>query len=330
MEFNEKIIRVLERLQQIPDKCREFYVDEAGAFSGYRFQTNALDLLIQNGLPHRRKEQQNFFNHLDLITLGFYLRIPNRTNLLFRSWGGALKKIKGNRAVAANMAIIPLLDDDPETIHEFNVLKPEIGRMYLSGKSNLLLYQSTINRPHLRFEFSSELTEIIDKVLELDFYMLPEAVRWDLDFVLDTKMADCGGASKYCYELLKAQGYEARHCFGVVLAEPFASGRYFTEVRLNDQWIAIDPHLIKLLRNLGSLKTDDWPMKQSPGAILLPMDEVITYRSQHGTPVFKHLKVEPYILNPICTIDDQEVPVSMPVKMKFIGYNDAGKKAAAS
>jgi hypothetical protein len=331
MEINEKIIQVVNRLRRIPDKHRDFLVDTARAFSEYRFQSDRLEALMEIGLPHRRKGQQHYFNHLDLITLGFYLRIPSRTNLLFRSWGGALKKLKGNREMVADLSIIPLLNnEDAQAEHEFNILKPEIGRLTLSGKSNLILYRADLNRPHLQFEFPAELTGIIEKVLELDFFMLPEGVRWDLDFVLETGMADCGGASKYCCELLKSEGYEARHCFGVVLAEPFASGRYFTEVRLDDQWIAIDPHFIKLLQNLGSLKNDDWPMRQSPGAVLLPMDEVIAYRFRYGTPVFRHLKVESYILNPICTIGDQEITVSMPVKMKFIECSNDDKKAAVS
>jgi hypothetical protein len=315
--LNNDISEVIDRLLQIPVECRNFNIDESKACSEYRFTPDILDFLKNKGISHRLEDGAYAFCHLDLITMGYYMRIPTRLNLVFRTWGGSLKKYKHHKSIDASFDIIPIdgsIDDDQT--YEFEILTPQINRLKVTGQNNQALMHFDIQRNNTRVEFSSELRDVIDKVLQFDFFMLPEDVRWDLDFILKTKMADCGGSSKYCHALLKEKGFEARHCFGIVLAEPFGSGRYFTEVRLNDRWVAIDPHLIKLLRGLSSLKNDDWSCNRSPGEVMLPLGEVIGYRSNNGTPILRHFDSEPYILNPICTMGAEEILVSMPIKMR--------------
>jgi hypothetical protein len=130
--------------------------------------------------------------------------------------------------------------------------------------------------------FPDEVRELLREVGPIDFFLLPEAIRWDLDFYAETRMADCGGAAAWLVREGQRRGLDVRFSFGLLVAKPYATPHCWAEFRVDDTWVPADPLLLCALSDWAGLDPDLWPPHRSPGGILLRLTDRFTKVASHN------------------------------------------------
>lgn len=316
---NITVSSLLERLANIPNNFRKFNIvkNKVQRSYGIRSPFSELEHLNSHGF-FCEKHGNLYYDPYDLIDLAFYLKLPSLQNLMFRTWSSTLRVSENTSDLSAHISFVPMPEPPPDKKnkkYEFNLLIPGEGRITVFGfpgsEMKVIHKQLRTSWPGI----PSELKPLVADINELDFFMLPEELRWHLEFIKKTKMADCGGASKSLAVAAKKAGFEVRHYIGLVPAKPYSSVRYFTEILIDDIWVPVDPHLLKILKFMKKLDPVIWPFDRSPGACLIPVAQVIGYSEPFGQPILEYFKDGPYILNPVATHNNLEVPVSLPTEI---------------
>ena len=109
--------------------------------------------------------------------------------------------------------------------------------------------------------------------------MLHDPIRWNSPFILQHRLTECGGFSKLLVEMANVQGIEARQVFGFLFSKPYATGHYWSEFRIDGEWVAADPLMIRLLNQHAGLPPAEWPEHRSPAGALLRLALIDGYDS---------------------------------------------------
>ncbi|UXH76086.1 transglutaminase domain-containing protein [Roseateles amylovorans] len=128
------------------------------------------------------------------------------------------------------------------------------------------------------------LRTLLERFRNFRFFMLPEVCRWNLDFIQRHRMCECGGAARLLVHEAGAAGLQARLCFGLLMAEPYSTGHYWAELRLDDDWVPFDPLLLGLLHRVTRLSAQQWPIHRANRPMLHRLGVVERFES-HGAPV---------------------------------------------
>ena len=67
--------------------------------------------------------------------------------------------------------------------------------------------------------------------------------------------------------------------FGLLLSKPYATGHYWSEFRIDGEWVAADPLMIRLLSQHAGLLPVAWPEHRSPAGALLRLALINGYDS---------------------------------------------------
>lgn len=313
MDVN-KIHSLLKRINKIPNECRQFKVSSWDIQRRYGINSAIQQELRKSGLPYIADGKDFFYDGYDLDNFNLYLKLPSLQRMAMRSWSSTLRRLETEpEEISVQISFVP---DSPtgnqKEENKFKLLIPNEGRIWISGfpGTELIIIHKTLRTTWP--EFSVEMKNILKEVMEFDFFMLPENIRWDLDFIKRTKMCECGGASKFIFLEARNKGLEVRHQFGLLVAKPFSTAHFWVEFLVDDTWVPADPLLLKVLSMSTGLNTLLWTFSRSPGGAFIPLTTVIGYRKSFGRPILKFLEEKTNLINPAATQNGLEVPISFP------------------
>ena len=296
-------------LHQVPDAHRRFDLPETKA--GLSGMTSALlDRLIALGLPWRAGPDGRLFDRYDLDNIALYTGRPSLQRMAMRSWRSALAALDHPRG-PPGLVVDYRLDATHQRPRPLTVMTAAHGRVVVDG-ADTPLWREDIPPPEPRSP--TPLPEPVRRLLTeamagLCFFMVREGLRWDSAFSRRTGLAECGGAAKLLVRAAREEGFEARHAFGLILAQPYATPHFWTEFHIDGRWIAVDPLLIRVLRATCGLDAARWHEHRSPGGALLRLSEVAGY-DPAGRPLLRGTTETGYRLDPIVTAGEEDIPAS--------------------
>lgn len=114
---------------------------------------------------------------------------------------------------------------------------------------------------------------LLAELADYDFCWLRPPLEADLAFVRRTRLANCRSTAGLLVAEAPRLGVEARLAHGLLLAPPYSTPHNWAELRVDGEWVALDPLLLGLLARFAGLDAAAWPPPRSPGAILLRLTE---------------------------------------------------------
>lgn len=284
---------LLEVLNQMSDDYRNFSLEAKVASSRYGLRADLLQKLIKGGLSHRQRKDEIYLDAMDVSNISLHLQLPSIQRLAMRSWAQTFKRVDAASCIKADIAIHPISaarDTKPlELVH-------------------ITLNSSAPPPP-------PEAVPLFEDISRFSFFMLPDRYRWDMDFISTHRICECGGGSKLLYIQAREMGLAARHCFGILVAEPFSTGHYWIELLIADEWVPFDPVLIALLQAVANLPAATWPYLRSTRVAFHRLCIIDSY-DESGAPLLKDHADVPGNANPAIVMDGQTMLVTLPTVLK--------------
>ncbi|MBG6085950.1 transglutaminase domain-containing protein [Actinomadura viridis] len=283
------------RLRLIPDTARRFAVGASAARSFYRLEPELLERLLDAGLPHVGRGPDRLFDDYDLSNSALHLGRMSVQRRAIRSWANSLRT---NAAAASTRYRLTVLAPCPAPGHPGPCRylfpeTPETSETSGDGSADTPADGSvdgraagTVQRACVRErpddpllvldvvqrgdwpEAGTRVRELVAEHGAADFFMLPEAVRWDPGFFAATGMSDCGGCAARLVRAAAAHGLDARFSFGVLVAKPYSIAHCWAEFRTGGGWTPVDPMLMRILTDWGGLDPAQADPCRSPGPVL--------------------------------------------------------------
>jgi hypothetical protein len=126
------------------------------------------------------------------------------------------------------------------------------------------------------------LRELLAELDAIDFFILPEAIRWDTEFMFSAKIADCGGATDWLVDEGRRRGLQARFAFGLLTAKPYSTPHCWPEFGVDGLWVPLDPLLLGAMRSWAGLDPAAWPSYRSTGSVVARLGPRFTKIASHG------------------------------------------------
>ncbi len=319
------IKEIIENLKKTPDSLRNFNTDASSAQSKFGITETLLNQLIAYELPYDIENETKYFDEYDLSNISLYCKLPSIQNLAIRSWINTVRLLS-ETVMPPTQALIEYkidLSEDITTKKNVDILTPNKGKVTVSVRNTPIIFSTKHTLVPIKNISNSIIKSIIEIVSSINFFLIPESLRWNIERINSAGLSECGGASRLlCIEAQK-RGIEARQQFGLLLAKPFSTGHFWVELYINNEWCAVDPLLIKMLSltHRGQhLSSHDILLLNG---LFLPLATIDSYeKDRYGFeyPVLDHFKgLNYYPINPIVTAQKQEIPVSFPTS--FIQIN---------
>ncbi|CRI58548.1 transglutaminase domain-containing protein [Pseudomonas sp. CCOS 191] len=301
--------RVLAELCKVADHHRRFCVDAQGA-ALYGLSRQWLDELKVLGLASRQDEAGECFDPDDLYNLSLYLRLPSLHKLAMRGWCSAFRDSERDRCIEIAYA----LEHAPG--QSITILLPDGKLQECDAQDQTLVYSEQLVLAGQRRLLPGPIQELIEQTCAgMHFFMLHDALRWNLEYMVEHKVAECGGFSKLLVRQALARGLPARQVFGLLLSTPYATGHYWAELWVDDQWVVVDPLMIRLLCTQAGLDEARWPLHRSPTSALLRLSTVDAY-DQDGAPCLRCFADKQFRQLPVVTAGSRQYPVSFKVMVQ--------------
>ncbi|HZV74128.1 MAG TPA: transglutaminase domain-containing protein [Conexibacter sp.] len=264
----------IARLRAIPDAHRDFAVGPAQAEREFGVDAELSDALIARGLPHAPGDDGPLLWGTDLQYLGVRLGCARIYQGVLNRWAGALTAFSARAETPVEIRCTAYAP--PGTAIE--LLAPggeRVGARTGPKGASPLGFATTMrgNRPPLRGADGNALGELLAELATYDFCWLRPPLETDLAFVRRTRLANCRSTAGLLVEQAPRLGVEARLAHGLLLAPPYSTPHNWAELRVDGEWVAVDPLLIDLLVRFAAVDAAAWPPQRSPGAILLRLTE---------------------------------------------------------
>jgi hypothetical protein len=286
----DPVTEVVRKIRQVPDDVRRFAVTAAGARSRHRVGAELLDELVAAGLPYAGSGAHRLFDDYDVSNAALHLGLMSVQRMALRSWANALRQRDGQELIRARAGFAPRC---PAPGHPggctFELLRPGGSRQARTGSGNGTDVLGTVEAdlsgvwPGL----PGPVRDLVGEVADLDFFLLPEVIRWDAGFMLAGRIADCGGVSRWLVEEGNRRGLPARFSFGLLVTLPYSTPHCWAEFLIDGRWVPVDPLLLGALRLLGLL---DWPPERSTGAVVYRLTDRFTKLASHAG-IWSHLSL---------------------------------------
>lgn len=297
---------LLSLILLVPDEGRRFDADDNIARRQHGLSEPLVQALVDAGLPHRSVNGIRLFDRHDLSNASLELGLPSIRRMAMRTWSKTLQE--SDRRGRLNAVIhLGMTDSATEPRREIRV----------EAYAKLLLADGA-------------LALLLEEFRHYKFFMLPEIRRWDLNFITDHRICECGGASRLLVERSRPLGIPVRQCFGLLVAEPYSTGHYWAEFLIEGEWIAFDPLLLALLHRVTRLAPDQWPILRSNAAMLHRLCVVDQYEP-HGAPIVEGM-VDPVTQLPLGLMAGQTLMATLPCvfvenSVGIVEANESGSTA---
>jgi hypothetical protein len=281
----ERLPELVRLVRRVPDQVRRFAVPAAAAWSRHRVDGDLLTALVAAGLPVAGEGDDRLFDDYDLGNIALHLGLTTVRRMAIRSWSHALRRNSDRDRSRLRVSFAPRC---PVPGHpgrcQFALLRPGGGRELMTGDGNGTDALAWLDAD-LRGDWPDvppAIADLAGELSDVEFFLLPEAIRWDPEFMLQTRIADCGGAAGWLVEEGRRRGISTRFAFGLLVTKPYSTPHCWAEVRSERTWIPLDPLLIKAMRSWGSLDEGDWPSHRSIGPVVSRLCGEFTKLASHG------------------------------------------------
>lgn len=280
----DKIPDLIRAVRQIPMHMRRFQLTARQARSLHRVDDDLLDLLVAEGLPVVGTGPDRLFDDYDLGNVALHLGLMSVRRMAIRAWSNALRRNSERAVTRCRVGYVPTCPTPGHADRcEFDLLMPGGHRVPARGAGD-----GASPLAHLDLELRSEWPELppaagelVEECDALRFFILPEAIRWDLDFLRRTGLADCGGVAEALVAAGRRRGISVRFAFGLLVAKPYSTPHCWAEFEVDGVWVPHDPLLLRAMRTWGSLTPAAWPSSRSPGAIFSRLSDRFTKVASH-------------------------------------------------
>lgn len=273
---------VVERMRRVPDTARRFSQDATVARRWHGIDTELLEKLLDAGLPSVGRGNARRFDAYDLSNAALWLDRPSVQRRGVKTWGASLRhnavalRSPENGDAPARYAVevggICPLPGHPGICH-FTVLGPHGRNERLQFAANRsVLDRWELSMPRTGRRLPKSVRKLTKELADVEFLMLPEAVRWDLKFLESARVSDCGGTAKWIVAEAARQNMQARFSFGIIVARPYSAPHCWAEVYLDGEWLPVDPLLIRLLQKWGGIDPNSWGENDSPAPLFQRLD----------------------------------------------------------
>ncbi|MEU3752571.1 transglutaminase domain-containing protein [Streptomyces olivoreticuli] len=265
----QELQALVERLLLVPDEHRRFTVDEQSARRLHRVGPELLSALCEAGVPFVGTGTGRLFDGYDLGNAALHLGLASVQRRAVRSWAGSLRTAS---AAAGPRYRVDVTASCPVPGHtgpcRYGVLLPDARRPVEAASPQ----ETTLARLHVRSrnhwpDFPPAVLDLLRTLEPVGFFLLPEAIRWDPEFLWSTRMADCGGAAAWLVAEGRRRGLEVRFSFGLLVAKPYSTPHCWAEFLVAGRWVPADPLLLRAMAAWGGLDAAAHPPDSSPGAI---------------------------------------------------------------
>ncbi|GAA3009932.1 transglutaminase domain-containing protein [Streptomyces fulvorobeus] len=278
----ERIDDLVRRLRQVPDRQRRFSVTPAQARRVHGIRPELLAALTAAGVPHLGVGDARLYDAYDLGNAALHLGRLSVQSRSMRSWAKAwqtaLDQAPGHRVQVLSACPAP---GHPGTCR-YGVL---LGgrRRRVEGPATEARLGELRPAPVTRDwpELPSDLRELLQEVEGVGFFLLPEAVRWDPEFMWRTRMSDCGGAAAWLVHEGGRRGLRSRFSFGLLVAAPYSTPHCWAEFLVDGVWVPVDPLLARALNQWGGLDPGAFPPDNTPGALFHRLTDRFTKVVSH-------------------------------------------------
>ncbi|WP_229402871.1 transglutaminase domain-containing protein [Micromonospora okii] len=279
-DLDERAGALVQKLRRIPDDAREFRLSTADAAAILRVRPALLDMLVGHGLPTRHLNGIRYFDRHDVTNCALHLGSGAIARAARRFWPAALRRTHG----AARYEV------------QYQARCPQPGHAptcdwVLVGPDGLVVERTVRpDEPPFRMtaacvdawpELPPESHPVLDETRDLEFMMLPTAVRYDVDFIRATGLSDCAGASRLLVQEAVRRGLTARSSYGLIVAPPFAVEHFWAEIAVDGVWVPVDPVLLRAMVTWGGLPSPEWHPYRSIGAILARVADAAVVLASH-------------------------------------------------
>jgi hypothetical protein len=264
---------MVERVAGLPLSCRSYEVSEAEALRLFGLSDDVLRGLVRSGLPYAEVETGRRFEFGDLHYIA--LRVGSATAQLhaLKLWARSLAILSASEKTDVRLRYLPRIPPGRGPVPVI-VSVPFATAATAILKEGDLAVDTTVTLQSVRAAPGPELVELLQVYEDFEFYILPLRVRGDTRLARKSKLVECTTAAALVTEDCRRNGYEARVVHGLFMSLPYASLHDWAEVRVGNEWLAVDPILVNLLRSVGGLAPAHWPPWRPVGAAVVPLPTV--------------------------------------------------------
>lgn len=281
----DRIPALVSKIRQIPSQVRRFTVTAAEARSRHQIDADLLNVLITEGLPVAGAGASRLFDDYDLGNVALHLGLMSFRRMAIRSWASALRRTSQGDVAASRVSFVAKC---PVPGHPgpctFDLLVPYGRRLAWvgPGDGSLPLAVTDFAVTDTWPEPGPRLRELLAELDAIDFFILPEAIRWDTEFMFSAKIADCGGATDWLVDEGRRRGLQARFAFGLLTAKPYSTPHCWPEFCLDGLWVPLDPLVLGAMRSWAGLDPAAWPSHRSTGSVVTQLGDRFTKIAAHG------------------------------------------------
>lgn len=257
---------LMDRIHSIPDSLRKFTESTERVRRFYRIPDEVFDKFLDLGLPHRPGTGgEAFFDNMDLRNIVLVLGVPSPQKTALKALSRAL--IEGSNPEKIQRTV-NVQGKCPDPGHdgscEFKLAaavrnNPNVTavRERAPHHFEIDLTLTAVGVHHL--DFSAAHQKLADEISRISYHHIPFSLHTDLEFLAKAQIADCRLAAYFAEHRARELGIEVRGSSGLALSRPFSNRHFWTEFKLGDKWVPIDPFYLKVLSRWGVLNEPDWP-----------------------------------------------------------------------
>ncbi len=259
--------RLVAVAAEVPDSARVYHSTPSDALRRHRINSELLDCLLDHGLTHRIRNGELLFDDYDLRNIALHLGLMSLQRMAFRSWATALIQADQGERLQHRVRYVSTC---PHPGHRgrctFEPLVPA-GRVEATrGTDGTIAVVDVVRRTAWPAP-TTEQRDLVSGLGSISFWILPEVVRWDLAFLRRTGLSDCGGVAVLLVDDARRSGVPVRFSFGLLVARPYSTPHCWAELLIDDEWVPVDPLLVRALVQWGGLDARRWAPDRSPGAL---------------------------------------------------------------
>jgi hypothetical protein len=277
-----EVERVVGKLRRIPSAVRRFALTPERARADYRIDAGLLAAAMTAGLPHVFHGAVPLFDDYDLNNLSLYLRLRSPRWAVMRYWASVLGRPPGEtrRYRIDYVLTCPVPGHWGEC--EFLCCTPGDGEQVVRGAADgtAVLLSATVDLRNDWPPLPAALVDLIGSLSGVEFFRLPDGIKWDVEFMLREKIGDCVGIARYLAVQGARRGLRTRTVFGLIVAPPYSTPHFWVEAHIRGRWVPADPGLIQGMTSWGLLSSG-WPADRSPGAFLVPVTTRHGFAASH-------------------------------------------------
>jgi hypothetical protein len=294
MPERDEVREVVDLVRRMPDRVRQFGAGPEVAGTEYGIGARLLAALEVAGLPRRAGTAGTEYDRSDLLNVALNLDIGSRPRRVLGWWARELERpYQGDARYR-----LGYVAGCPDPAHpgpcRYALCQPGGGRVVVvrSPHPAQPIHSVAVTLRRRWPPLSAALSDALDELRAIRFVRLPDPLRWDVDFMLHSRIGDCCAVAKYLTAAATRLGVPARMSYGRSLTPPFSSAHYWAELRVAETWVPLDPVLIDALVRWGLLAGRRWTRYDSLGGILARLASGPTAVARHnGRPVEVRLPV---------------------------------------